>query len=765
EIGSGSPVSGNFTTIDWGADLHFLKVEMDETGGSNYQLMGTSQLLSVPYALFADSAGAAPASPPQTLTLSGNSLSISGGNAVSFNTNDADADSTNELQTLSIAGNDVTISNGNTITLPSTVFSDSSSYADTAGYAYEAEVSDSAFFSDEADTANYAFDAETADTAQFAWNAYWQESGSDIHYDTGSVGIGVTTPVAKLDIAGDIKITDGTEGAGKVLTSNAIGLASWQTPISSPIDSALYADSAGFADSAEFAWLADTSNFTWQANKSNLADKADSSIFAGEADTANFARNAFWSRTGSTIFYNTGNVGIGTTSPGDLLHVTGTARFERNIAAQDASFFRLFRQGVEKARFGLDANDQLTLMAGILDNPALSVTTTGNVGIGTTSPTAKLHVLTTSGSSSMIVESPTGTYGFVRYKSGTTFWDLAANDSEFSGAFQFRYAAGAPQMVIQTAGNVGIGTTVPGNKLVVQAAVNDGIVLHDGTNTDVFISNQGGFGMARYYSSGVTTTQINSNGDSYFNGGNVGIGTSGPTSKLYVVGNQVLATHAAKSLTPRLAGKVDYLSGGSAGERAVPVASIQGWDEFNGGAFNGSLRFFTESGNALFERMRIESGGRVGIGTTAPDQLFSVNGGASKIGGGSWATFSDRRVKKDVKSFTDGLEVLMQVDPVMFQYNGLAGYNADGKEYVGVIAQEIDKIAPYMIEHINKKLRETDTKETNLLMYDGTALTYILVNAVQEQQRIIENQKNELEQLKAEVSEIKSMIGAKAANE
>ena len=56
-IGEGSPVSGNFSTIDWAADKHFLKVEMDAAGGTSYQLMGTSQLLSVPYALYSENAG------------------------------------------------------------------------------------------------------------------------------------------------------------------------------------------------------------------------------------------------------------------------------------------------------------------------------------------------------------------------------------------------------------------------------------------------------------------------------------------------------------------------------------------------------------------------------------------------------------------------------------------------------------------------------------------------------------------------------------
>lgn len=49
-------------------------------------------------------------------------------------------------------------------------------------------------------------------------------------HDNGNVGIGTGAPLAKLDVAGNIKIADGTQGAGKVLTSDASGLASWKTP-------------------------------------------------------------------------------------------------------------------------------------------------------------------------------------------------------------------------------------------------------------------------------------------------------------------------------------------------------------------------------------------------------------------------------------------------------------------------------------------------------------------------------------------------------
>ncbi|MBW8050354.1 MAG: DUF1566 domain-containing protein [Cytophagales bacterium] len=56
EIGKGTVTTGDFTTIDWANDDYFIQVKMDATGGATYAMMGTSQLLSVPYALHAKTA-------------------------------------------------------------------------------------------------------------------------------------------------------------------------------------------------------------------------------------------------------------------------------------------------------------------------------------------------------------------------------------------------------------------------------------------------------------------------------------------------------------------------------------------------------------------------------------------------------------------------------------------------------------------------------------------------------------------------------------
>ena len=129
-IGQGIVITGTFSGINWGVNAKFVQVEMDASGGSTYIDMGTTQLMSVPYALYAARSGDIPA-----------------GSA-----------------------------NGNTL----------------------------------------------------RWNGTTWISDNAVFNNGVNVGIGTPSPAAKLDVAGTVKIADGTQGAGKVLTSNASGVASWQ---------------------------------------------------------------------------------------------------------------------------------------------------------------------------------------------------------------------------------------------------------------------------------------------------------------------------------------------------------------------------------------------------------------------------------------------------------------------------------------------------------------------------------------------------------
>jgi hypothetical protein len=64
EIGSGTIVTGTFAAIDWSAGTYFIKTETDPTGGTSYNITGTSQLLSVPYALYAKTVASYPETDP-----------------------------------------------------------------------------------------------------------------------------------------------------------------------------------------------------------------------------------------------------------------------------------------------------------------------------------------------------------------------------------------------------------------------------------------------------------------------------------------------------------------------------------------------------------------------------------------------------------------------------------------------------------------------------------------------------------------------------
>ncbi|PHS03712.1 MAG: hypothetical protein COA88_15330, partial [Kordia sp.] len=95
----------------------------------------------------------------------------------------------------------------------------------------------------------FRYGSETAGLTIGNWSgeAYvYNELNTDLVFGTnsitrvrikndGNVGIGTDTPGAKLDVAGTVKITDGTQGAGKVLTSDANGLATWAIPTPAPV--------------------------------------------------------------------------------------------------------------------------------------------------------------------------------------------------------------------------------------------------------------------------------------------------------------------------------------------------------------------------------------------------------------------------------------------------------------------------------------------------------------------------------------------------
>jgi len=106
EIGTGTVMSGVFANIDWSAGPYFIKTETDPTGGTNYTISGTSQLLSVPYALHAKSAESITGTITETDPVFSSSLagSITGADTANWNNHTIDTDTHLDSAGISILG-------------------------------------------------------------------------------------------------------------------------------------------------------------------------------------------------------------------------------------------------------------------------------------------------------------------------------------------------------------------------------------------------------------------------------------------------------------------------------------------------------------------------------------------------------------------------------------------------------------------------------------------------------------------------------------
>ncbi|MEO0788970.1 MAG: tail fiber domain-containing protein [Bacteroidota bacterium] len=167
-VGNGTPLFGDLGSVNWGGDDHWLQVEMDPNGGTSYTNFGTSQLMSVPYAMYAtESANSDPTDELQFLNLSGTTLSLTNGGSVNLSsiqdgTEDADADPNNEIQNLSLSGSTLSLSDG----------------------------------------------GGSVNLSGLGGDSPWTQSGNDIFYQQGDVAIGTTTPQAQLHTRSNSTIFD-----------------------------------------------------------------------------------------------------------------------------------------------------------------------------------------------------------------------------------------------------------------------------------------------------------------------------------------------------------------------------------------------------------------------------------------------------------------------------------------------------------------------------------------------------------------------------
>src|SRR6266536_1296617 len=317
-------------------------------------------------------------------------------------------------------------------------------------------------------------------------------------------------------------------------------------------------------------------------------------------------------------------------------------------------------------------------------------------------------------------------------------------------------------MTVTSAGNVGIGTNGPGSRLHVNVPSSTNPI--SAMTIDVQSFSTPGNAVASHF---FRVRDIGSGSPPAFlirGDGSVGIGTDSPGAKLEIAGNALIyPASGAGQLRIRNRTSSDYSQ----------VLFLDDSNNYRGyigyvganygdAARNDTVEFGTNSKDITFrpneaEVIRLTTSGRVGIGTNMPDQVLSLGTGtASKPGGGSWAIFSDERLKNIKGHFTSGLKAVMQLQPIRYEYkpNNALDIKSEG-EHIGFSAQAVQKIIPEAVIKNDK----------GYLLINNDPIIWTMLNAVKEQQaqiieqqELIRKQQDALKQQQSQIELLKKLI-------
>jgi hypothetical protein len=244
EIGGGTVVSGNFSTINWANGPYFIKTETDPNGGTSYNITGTSQLLSVPYALYSKSTGdttlwlknanniyfnkgnvgVKTSTPVFPFQVNGNMYLYNRGHKLIFGSGVGLNDSTFAIYRpvgtdgIMMEANDIYIKSritpiqlqsGSTINMMDLSGNTKMIVNPQTGRVGIGTTSPSQLLSVagmiETTTGGVKFpDGTIQTTAATSGSSLWSSNGNSIYYNSGKVGINISNPIFPLDVNGNL---------------------------------------------------------------------------------------------------------------------------------------------------------------------------------------------------------------------------------------------------------------------------------------------------------------------------------------------------------------------------------------------------------------------------------------------------------------------------------------------------------------------------------------------------------------------------------
>lgn len=491
-----------------------------------------------------------------------------------------------------------------------------------------------------------------------------------------------------------------------------------------------------------------------------------------------------WTTTGSNIYFTSGNVGIGTSGPGMLLHMYkdfgGNTSSPFFLASDNVNALYMFprltaqayNSGVQDGDFGIIMNQYKPLFLGVQDGEGIRISTSaitmgangGKVGIGTTTPYTTLTVGSTDATAKITAGGPNT---HLTLAAAGPNGDIYLNAG---GVASGNYST-STRLTVGANGNVGIGTTSPTYKLQVQKT---------SVSTPAFMVGGGYSGGPRIQTYGLDSDPAawmglgtDMGGNSYehslyfpslgrltigsYDGstystkmsvlvsGNVGIGTTSPANKLDINGATTRLISNSEVYTANIISNTG--TGNALTYYDASDGDLGGGDYAHIGQYNDlTLRLLTEANAGNIIMMPKNGSGNVGIGTTSPSYTLHVNG--SVAGTSAYNNLSDARLKKDVTTIENGLTQVMALRPVTFNWNKSVNpqLTLDDKNHLGFIAQEVEAVVPQVIS------TASDEMKTKSIAYSD--LVPVLTKAIQEQQATIEAQQKQIDELTKLVNQL-----------
>jgi hypothetical protein len=384
-----------------------------------------------------------------------------------------------------------------------------------------------------------------------------------------------------------------------------------------------------------------------------------------------------------------GNVGIGATAPSSKLTVTGVANqvaVQSSTSGGEASMAFIPGGGVHTWQAGVNATGPGFFVYENGGGYRLVVQQGGNVGIGTTAPTAALDVV-----------------------SGTTAGNL------------FRVAGPAGGLVVHSnATSPSIVAGFSGNTV--------------GTTLGATVSGGGQSGMINSATAFWSTVSGGAGNTASGQFATVGGGSSNTASGVDAMVTGGTSNIASGANAVAVGGEVNT----AAGTNSVAAGTFA--SALHDGTFVWADHITVSFASTAANQFLIRASGGVGIGTAAPDNLLTVNGSADKPGGGSWGTFSDARLKTVFGAFHPGLAQVLKLHPIVYRYKEQNALGIkDTEEHVGFVAQDVEKVIP-----------EAVTKDAEgYRIVNNDPILWTMLNAIKEQQGEIRALQARLAQLEA----------------